>query len=246
MIEALRSIRVWLSSGLLIASWSISVWLVSLFDRHPLRLRTARCFRRLGEALAAVNPWKIHFSGRENIRPGQTYVVVCNHQSLADIPLVAHLRIDAKWLAKAELFRIPIVGWMMSLARDIPVERGDRRKAAQALLQAARVLRQGCSLVFFPEGTRSTDGAVLPFNEGPFQLALREGIPVLPVVLDGSGAALPRATWRFSGSYDIHLRVLPESPSEGRDPKDTAGFRDEVRQRIVEGLAEIRTQAPAP
>ncbi|MDX2151952.1 MAG: lysophospholipid acyltransferase family protein [Bryobacteraceae bacterium] len=238
--------RVWVSSGILVITWFVTVCLVSLFDRHPLRLRTARWFRKLGEALAKVNPWKLHISGRENIRPGQTYVVVSNHQSLADIPLVAHLRIDAKWLAKAELFQVPIVGWMMSLARDIPVERGDRRKAAQALLQAARVLRQGCSLVFFPEGTRSSDGSVLPFNEGPFQLALREGVPVLPLVLDGTYAALPKSSWRFTGTFDIHLRVLPEVPAAGRDPKDTAAYRDEVRQRIIDELGRLRSPSPSP
>ena len=110
--------------------------------------------------------------------PAQVYVIVSNHQSLADIPVITHLKLDTKWLAKAELFRVPVFGWMLRMAGDVPVERGDTRKAAKAMLQCARYLRQRCSVVFFPEGTRSRDGAVLPFNEGPFQLAIREQAPV--------------------------------------------------------------------
>lgn len=85
-----------------------------------------------------------------------------------DIPLITNLKLDAKWLAKAELFDFPLMGWMLRMAADVPVDRSNRRKAAHALLQCARYLRNGCSMVFFPEGTRSPDGEVLPFNEGPF------------------------------------------------------------------------------
>src|ERR1039458_10831654 len=80
-------------------------------------------------------------------------VIVSNHQSLADIPVISHLKLDTKWLAKAELFRLPFLGWMLRMAGDVPIERSDRRKAATALLQCARYLRQRCSVVLFPEGT---------------------------------------------------------------------------------------------
>ena len=220
--------------------WLPLLSVIRLFDRDPLRLRTGRWFRRLGRALAKVNPWRIHVSGSERIEAGQAYVIVSNHQSLGDIPLVSHLLVDAKWFGKAELFRIPVIGWMMHMAQDIPVVRGDRRKAAQALLRAAAYLRQGCSVVFFPEGTRSPDGEVLPFNDGPFQLAIREGVKVLPLVLDGSGAALPRDTWLFGGMADIYLRVLEAVPVEGRSVKQTGALRDAVRQAIVDELRRLR------
>ena len=158
-----------MASAALILLWLPVLGLVRLFDREPLRLRTASWFRRLGRAIARVNPWRLHITGSENIGAGQVYVVVSNHQSWADIPLISHLKLDTKWLGKAELFRLPVVGWMMRMAGDVPVERADRRKAAQALLQCARYLRQRVSVVFFPEGTRSRDGEVLPFNDGPFQ-----------------------------------------------------------------------------
>lgn len=245
MFDVLRSLWIWFACASLILAWVPLLAVIRLFDRHPLRLRTARAFRRLGHLLARVNPWRLHITGVDRIEPGHTYVIVSNHQSLADIPLVSHINIDAKWLGKAELFRLPVIGWLMRMAGDIPVERGDRRKAAQSLLQAARCLRQQCSLVFFPEGTRSKDGEVLPFNDGPFQLAIREQVPVLPLVVDGTGAALSRASWIFSGSPHIFLRALPPVAVEGWDTRRTAELREKVRQMIVDELKRLRGE-PIP
>jgi len=236
MIALLRTIWIWTASVFLILLWTPLLGAVRLFDREPRRLRTGRWFRRLGRILASVNPWRIHISGREHCDENQTYVVVSNHQSLADIPVIAHLKLDTKWLAKAELFRVPLLGWMLRMAGDVPVERSDRRKSARALLQCARYLRQRCSVVFFPEGTRSPDGRVLPFNEGPFQLAIREHVPILPLVVDGSGAALPRNSWIFGGTQDIYLRVLEAVPVDGWNIKQVGDLRDAVRQRIVDEL----------
>jgi 1-acyl-sn-glycerol-3-phosphate acyltransferase len=101
------------------------------------------------------------------------------------------------------------------------------------MLRCARYLREGCSVVFFPEGTRSPDGTVLPFNEGPFQLAIREQVPVLPLVVSGSGAALPRNTWRFGETQSIRLQILPPVPVEGMTVKQTAALREQVRDMIV-------------
>jgi 1-acyl-sn-glycerol-3-phosphate acyltransferase len=240
MGRALRSVWIWSENLLLILLWTPTVGIVRLFDRDPRRLKTARWFRNLGSALAKVNPWRIEVSGRENLRPDQVYAIVSNHQSLADIPLITLLRIDTKWLAKAELFRVPVLGWLMRSAGDIPVERGDRRNSARALLECARVLRQGCSVVFFPEGTRSRDGTLLPFNEGPFQLAIRERVPVLPLVIAGSGDALPRNSWMFGPTQDIHLRVLEPVSTEGWTVKETSALRDLVRQRMIEELERLR------
>ena len=190
--------------------------------------------------MAKVNPWRIHISGRENVNADQVYVIVSNHQSMADIPLIAHLKLDTKWLAKAELFRLPLVGWMLRMAGDVPVDRSGRREGAKAMLQCARYLRQHCSVVFFPEGTRSRDGQVLPFNEGPFHLAIREQVPILPLVVEGSGAALPRHSWIFGETQDIHLRVLEPVSVSGWNIKQVPALRDAVRQRIVDELARLR------
>jgi 1-acyl-sn-glycerol-3-phosphate acyltransferase len=240
VLRILRSIWIWTASVTLIFLWAPLLAGVRLFDRDPRHLRTARWFRRLGRALAKVNPWRISITGAEHLQPGQVYVIVSNHQSLADIPVISHLDVDAKWLAKAELFRTPVIGWMLRMAGDVPVERSDRRKSARALLQCARHLRQGCSVVFFPEGTRARDGNVLPFNEGPFQLAIREQVPILPLVVEGSGSALPRNSWIFGPAQSIQLQVLEAVSVDGRDIKQSAALRDAVRQKIVDELCRLR------
>jgi len=240
MLAVLRSLWIWGVSATLVVLWVPLLGLVRLFDRDPLHLRTGRWFRRLGRALAKVNPWRLHISGAGNVDARQVYVVVSNHQSLADIPVITHIRMDTKWLAKAELFRMPIVGWLMRMAGDVPVERTDRRKAAQALIQCARYLRQGCSLVFFPEGTRSRDGEIQPFNDGPFQLAIRERLPVLPLVVDGSGAALPRSSWIFGPIQDIHLHVMPPVAVDGWNVKQSSELKDRVRDSMIAELQRMR------
>jgi 1-acyl-sn-glycerol-3-phosphate acyltransferase len=240
MLRVLRSLWIWAASAFLVVLWTALMAPVRLFDRDPRRLRTARLFRRLGHAMARVNPWRIYISGRERVQKGQVYVIVSNHQSMADIPLVSHLNVDAKWMGKAEMFRMPLLGWMLRMAGDIPVERSDRIKSARALMQSARYLRKGCSIVFFPEGTRSRNGEVLPFNEGPFQLAIRERVPILPLVVEGTGDALPRNTWLFGGARDIHLRILDPVPVDTWTTRQSAELRDAVRQKIIDELDSLR------
>jgi len=240
MIPLLRTTWIWTASVTLILFWTPLLGVIRLFDREPRRLRTGRWFRRLGRVLAGINPWRIHISGGENLKANQVYVVVSNHQSLADIPLISHLKLDTKWLAKAELFRFPCLGWMLRMAGDVPIDRSDRRNGAKALLRCARYLREGCSVVFFPEGTRSPDGQVLPFNDGPFQLAVRERVPILPLVVEGSGAALPPNSWIFGDIRDVHLCALEPVSVDGWTIKQVPALRDLVRQKIVDELASLR------
>jgi 1-acyl-sn-glycerol-3-phosphate acyltransferase len=240
LLNILRSIWIWTASAGLILLWTPLLFVVWLFDRDPRRLRTGRWFRRLGRMLAKLNPWRIRISGLENLQADRVYVIVSNHQSLADIPVISHLRIDTKWLTKAELFRLPFMGWMLRMAGDIPVERSDRRKSARALMQCARCLREGCSVVFFPEGSRSRDGQVQPFSEGPFILAIREQVPILPLVVEGSGNALPKNSWLFGPTQDVRLQVLNPVSAAGWEPGQSAALRDAVRQSIVDELCRLR------
>lgn len=239
-IRVLRSAWIWTASVTLILLWVPLLGIIRLLDRDPLRRRTGRWVRRLGRLLAKVSPWRISIAGRERIDPNQVYVIVSNHQSLADIPVIMHLRLDMKWLAKAELFRFPVLGWILRMAGDIPVVRSDHQESAKAKLQCAQILRRHCSVVFFPEGTRTRDGQVLPFKKGPFLLAIREGVRVLPLVVDGSMTALPRNTWIFGPATDIHLQVLEPVSIDDWITAGAAALRDEVRRRIVEALDRVR------
>ena len=147
-VRYLRSLWIWIASATLVVLWTPAVGLVHLFDREPKR-RTGRWFRGLGRAVSRVNPWRLRISGREHMEADQVYVIVSNHQSLADIPLLSHLRVDTKWLAKEELFRVPLLGWMLRMAGDIPVNRKVPREGARAMLRGAKYLKLRFSVVLF-------------------------------------------------------------------------------------------------
>jgi 1-acyl-sn-glycerol-3-phosphate acyltransferase len=241
MVTLLRSCWIWFAVVTLIVAWLPFLALVRLLDRDPVRYRTGLMFRRLGRLLTRINPvWRIEFSGIHVADPRHPYVVVSNHQSLADIPIISHLRMEMKWLAKEELFSLPFAGWMMRLAGDISVNRSDSRSGAKSMLTAARYLQGRCSVMFFPEGTRSHDGRLGRFNEGAFHLAIREQVPVLPVVVEGTRDCLPKKSWKFGGVQNIKLTVLPPVPTTGLVSNDTARLKDNVRGLILEQLAAFR------
>jgi 1-acyl-sn-glycerol-3-phosphate acyltransferase len=230
----------WIGGTALVLAWTPVLAFVRISDKKPAYLRTGRSFRRLGRLLAFMNPWRVRITGSENIAVDGVYVIVSNHQSVADIPVISHLKTDTKWLAKAELFRIPIVGWMLRMAGDIAIDRSNPRQAATALLRCADYLRQRCSVVFFPEGTRSSDGQLLAFNDGPFRLAIRERVPILPLLVDGSGLALPKGSPMIGGTDDIVLRILKPISVEGWTAKQASLLRDIVHQRMSEELSLMR------
>ena len=227
-------------------AWLPLMAAIRVFDRDPVRYRTGRWFRRLGAAMTHVNPlWNITIDGERIENPRLPYVVVCNHQSLADIPVISRLPWEMKWVAKAELFSTPLVGRMLKLAGDIAVERDSQRSRAKVMIDANNYLKQSCSVMFFPEGTRSLDGSVGEFNVGAFHLAIKAGVPVLPLVVDGTRDALPKNRWLFANPGPIRLRVLPPVPTTGLEKIDGQELCDNVRAQIVTQLESWR-QNPIP
>ena len=223
--------------------WLPIVACVRATDRDPLRRRTGRCFRRLGVALARLHGSSVRVRTDAALEASGPYVVVSNHQSLADVPVLCHLPWEMKWLAKRELFRVPVVGWMMRMAQDIPVDRRHRARAA-ALRKAQRTLEQGCSVMVFPEGTRSRDGGVGAFHDGAFHLAIRAGVPVLPVAVLGARDCLPRASWRMGRPRAIEVRVFPPIATEGLDGAAVPALRDRTRGLIAQEVAAWSIRAP--
>ncbi|MGB5875336.1 MAG: lysophospholipid acyltransferase family protein [Bacteroidota bacterium] len=244
--DILRSAWIWVAVSLLMVFWFPLLVLIRLTDRDPVRYRTGRWFRRLGVAMTRVNPFlHLDISGYTVRDPRRPYVVVSNHQSLADIPLISHLPWEMKWVGKKELFRVPFAGWMMRLAGDISLDRQDPRSGARALLNAASVLKQKCSVMFFPEGTRSADARIGRFNDGAFHLALRSRVPILPLVVDGSHGCLPKKSWLFKDMHRVTLLVLPPVETEGMSRDDAPRLREKVRGMIVDHLAHLRGADPA-
>ncbi|WP_185958206.1 lysophospholipid acyltransferase family protein [Fodinibius sediminis] len=226
---------------MLIIFWLPMLALRRFFDRDPAYYNTGKLFRNLGKAISRINPnWKIVISGETDIDDRRPYVMVCNHLSQADIPLISNLPWEMKWVAKKELFEVPVVGWMMRLAGDIAVDRRARNRRKSTFRQARYYLQRNCSVMFFPEGTRSRNGKLNRFTNGAFDLAIKEGVPILPMVIDGTQNTLPKRSWKFGEAKHIKLKIL--------EPLDTAdlGYGDikktsrEVRSRIAHQLAEWR------
>lgn len=241
MMTFLRSIWVWGAVSALILLWLPLLAVLRLFDRDPAHYTTGRWFRMLGAAMTRVNPlWKISIHGLAGHLGRRSVVVVSNHQSFADIPVLSRLPWEMKWVAKRELFRVPVIGWMMRLAGDIPLERGDARSGARVLVNAGRYLKNNCPVVIFPEGTRSQDGLVGQFSEGPFHLAIANQVPILPIVVEGTRDALPKKSWRFGTISNITVTLLPEIPTAGLTRGDVASLCGRVRGCICRNLAATR------
>jgi len=245
MIRALRSAWTWCAVAALVLLWFPLLAVIRLFDRDPVHYRTGRWFRRLGVAMVKVNPaWRLSMSGATVSDPRHPYVVVANHQSMADIPLIAHVPWEMKWIGKVELFRLPVIGIMMRLAGDIPVDRSDRRSGAKMILRCLKVLEQKCSVMFFPEGTRSPDALLGPFNEGAFHIAIRAQVPILPLVIEGSHGCLPKKSWMFGEPATILLKILEPVETRGMTVADVEGLRNRVRGMIASQIAEWRGVTP--
>lgn len=201
------------------------------FDRKR-KAAHSQCFW-WSDAVIALNPyWDFKISGLENIDKSSTYVVVANHQSLADIVIVYQTRMQFKWVAKESLFKLPFLGWCMTLARHIRISRGNYSSIKRVYREAATWLRGGVSVLFFPEGTRSPDNEMKDFQNGAFKLAIKEHIPVLPVSIKGTGGAIPKGSWLFKTKIPASLTVLPAIDTAQFKPADFASLRDLVRSRL--------------
>ena len=245
-MKAALSAAIWTAIGLLVLVWLPLLALVRLFDRDPARYATGRLFRKVGDAMTRVNPlWHIEVTGHVPDDPRHPYVVVSNHQSNADIPVISRLPWEMKWVAKAELFQLPFAGWMMRLAGDIAVDRDDPRSRAKVLIAAKEYLRKRCSVMFFPEGTRARDGRVRPFQPGAFRLAIDAGVPVLPLAIDGTRDALPKHGWVFGPAIHARLKVLDPIPTDGLGRDDIDALTERVRQAIITQIAAWRNTSPA-
>ena len=136
---------------------------------------------------------KATIRGAEHVDWSKPYVICVNHNSQIDIPvLFAYLPTAIRFLAKRILFYIPIFGWMLGIARFIPIDRGNKTRAKRSVEKAAQRIRSGPSLLVFPEGTRSPDGRVHPFKSGAFIMAIKANVPVLPIALRGTYQIVPK------------------------------------------------------
>lgn len=151
----------------------------------------------------------VKVEGRKNIEPGRSYVFIANHQGAFDIFLIAgYLHRPFKWMMKQSLRQIPFVGWACAKAGFIFVDKTSRHGLVQTIKDAREALQDGSSMAIFPEGTRTDDGQVQPFQKGSFMLARQIGLPLVPITIDGSFQVLPRSKgFNFVERYTLRLII---------------------------------------
>ena len=193
-----------------------------------------------GKSIVRANPlWKIKVSGRSFIQKNHSYVLVANHTSLADIVCLYCLGKNFKWIAKKSLFRIPFLGWTMSLLNYIPLSRGKHGSIRDSFQEAEECLKKNISVLFFPEGTRSRTGALGEFKNGAFKLAIQCKRPIVPIVLRGTGEALSKGKAAMATKVNGSVKVLA--------PVETSGYDlsryEELKRKVWNLMNEELSQA---
>jgi 1-acyl-sn-glycerol-3-phosphate acyltransferase len=242
MLARVLSALFWLFivvSSLLLFPVAVLIWVVTvLFDRRLVLLHRFTCF--WASLYTWLNPaWRVRLEGLERIRRDAAYVMVANHQSLLDILVLFRLFVHFKWVSKVENFRIPAIGWNMSLNRYIKLRRGDRASVERMLNACERTIAEGSSIMMFPEGTRSPDGRLRAFKTGAFALAQRAATPLLPIIVQGTANALPKRGFVLRGRHEIRIRVLDEIPYQAFADTPVEVLTQRVRDVIAAELGEV-------
>jgi 1-acyl-sn-glycerol-3-phosphate acyltransferase len=221
------------SSALLFPA-CVLIWIGTVaFDRRLLFLH--RMSSLWSEIVFFLNPyWEVRVTGKEKIDPRQSYVMVSNHQSGADILVLFKLKVHFKWVAKWSLFFFPFIGWNMALSRYIALKRGRKSSINRMVEKCTEAIQEGNSVMIFPEGTRSKDGNVQPFKSGAFRIALETRVPVLPIALMGTSKAIRKGGLMIHWNHDMEVRVLDPIPYELYQGDDQKALASRV-QRIISG-----------
>lgn len=218
--------------------------LTFLFDKKLVILHRFTCFWA-SMYTYVMPPWRIRTEGREKIRRGGTYMIVCNHQSLLDILVNFRLYKHFKFVSKIEIFRTPFIGWNMTLNRYIKLKRGDKESIERMMKDCGRTLDEGSSVIFYPEGTRSETGEFRDFKLGAFILAKEKKVPILPMVVSGTREALPKKSFDYHGTHRIRLRVLDEIPYERFADKTPEELAAMVRGIMIEEYRKLDAERRA-
>lgn len=221
---ALLTVLVWMASF-------VAVLLFGLWDRD--RIVPHACVISWARALVRLNPyWRLSIDDQAGLKPGQPYVFVANHQSFADVVVLPHVGVPYKCFSKAELFRIPFLGWTLSLCRHIRLRRGSVRGIHRAMDEARRWVHRGMPVAFFVEGTRSRTGKLAPFKSGAFKLAIETQTPVVPLVITGTREALPHGTWKFRHKVSGRLTILPPIDAAAYNAAQCEALKDRAFDAI--------------
>ena len=224
-----RSICIIIVSAILTIIGSLMAIVSGMFN--PYSKFTNGIIRIWAKSILWVSGIEVIIEGLNKLQPGQSYVFIANHQSTLDIMVyAASIPGTARFIAKKELFKIPIFAQGMKLAGIIAIDRGNSAKAKQTIDKAVQTVKNGVSVIIFPEGTRSKDGTIQRFKKGAFILALNGGIPITPTVISGSGNIMEKKSMKLKHGR-IKVQFL--------DPISTENLKYESRNQLVE---KVRNQ----
>jgi 1-acyl-sn-glycerol-3-phosphate acyltransferase len=233
----------WFVLGIIVIIWVpmvALVWVVTVpFDKG--RYWPGWLFRKLCVVHNWFNPlWRFRTSGVTIDDPRRPYVILSNHESFVDMLLLSHLPWEMKWLSKETVFKIPLVGWLMTMAGDVRLIRGNKESIVEAMKDCSDRLGKRTSVMLFPEGTRTRDGSLGQFKDGAFRLAIEHQVPILPMVVNGTREALQAGSWKMNVT-DAEVRVMEPIPTTGLTLDDVPELRERVRNIIAAELEAMRS-----
>jgi len=234
-VAAVRSVAAYVAVSLYVAITApIGIALAILFRWKNVLYVLGHGGIALGTSLAGI---RTRVAGRENVPARQAVVFCSNHQSNIDPPILFRaLHRQLHVLFKKELTKLPLLGNAFQIGGFVPIDRASREQSMAAIDQAAVSLRQGNSFLTFPEGTRSRTGALLPFKRGPFLMALKAQVPVVPVAVQGGTASMRRGS-RIVRPATVSIRIGEPISTQGLDLSDRELLADKVRAKVQELLA---------
>jgi len=231
----------WFGCGLSTAFWATISIIGSLFSRSG-RLQHF-CMRRWSRDNLWLSRARVEIEGLENIDSAHPQIFISNHSGLHDIlSLAAHLPMQFRWIAKKSLFDVPFMGWHMSRSGYIPIDRENLRLAAKSIIEAANIIRGGVKAIAFPEGTRSRTGDLGEFHSGVFALALRTGVPLVPISVEGSYRVIMPKTLQVNPGVIIRIKIDKPIDLSGHAHSEKRLLMEKVHGIMERNLAELRAR----
>jgi 1-acyl-sn-glycerol-3-phosphate acyltransferase len=245
----LKTVHFWLFFWSYTAAQFIRVLATCWRYRHASMLECSCAMHEVaadwGQAILNMTPgWDYELRGEQYLprNQGEPFILVANHESAADIGALFATRIQFRWLSKASVFKLPMIGRAMRWAGYVPIKRGNKKSHKDAMEQSAAWLKQGISMAFFPEGSRSHDGNLKDFKPGAFVLAEKTGAGILPIALHGTGQMLAKQSIIPKPAHVIISILEPLRPAEGESRTD---FIHRVRQVIANELTKLKQESSA-
>ncbi len=244
MRNALLACFTYLVFAAVVLGWMPLMFVLFLLSApfDPDRRFVGRLLRFASQVVVKTAPlWRLRIENLDK-RPEGSFVLVANHESILDTLVLPGMPWEMKFVAKESIFRIPFVGWMMHLAGDIPLLRGDKDSGAKAMIRAKHYLDRGVPVIMFPEGTRSREPGVLrPFKLGAFKLAIAAQRPLMPVAIYGTRDGMPIGSPFIRPAIAV-ARILDPVPTAGLTEADAPRLAEELRARIGAAREELAAE----